>query len=153
MTYFTLTSTWQIPAPIESCWFCLLDKERWPDWWPYVEKVEQLHPGATNGVGNTSRYHWRTCLPYRLTVDITITELIPFRTIRYDAAGDLRGHGACLLFPQPQQTTLRFDWNVATNIPWMNRIAAVASPVFSWNHQRVMKKGEQSFIQRLNSPR
>lgn len=151
MAYFSLTSTWQVPASIESCWFCLLDKERWPEWWPYVDRVEQLRQGATDGVGNICRYHWHTCLPYRLIVDITIIELIPFQTIRYTASGDLRGYGACRLHGRTDGTTLLFDWNVQTNKSWMNATAAIAAPIFSWNHRRVMKKGEQSFIQRLYS--
>lgn len=151
MAYFSLTSTWQVPFPIEPCWFCLLEKERWPEWWPYLEKVEQLQLGDANGVGNVCRYYWRTCLPYRLIVELTITELIPFQVIRYNATGDLQGHGACLLKTDSKQTWLQFDWNVHTNRPWMDAAANIAAPVFSWNHQRVMKKGEQSFIQRLNS--
>lgn len=151
MAYFALTSTWHIPASIESCWFCLLDKESWPHWWPYVDKVEQLRPGAADGTGNVCRYHWRTRLPYRLTVDITITELNPFQTIRYTADGDLSGDGACHLQKHAHFTALQFDWNVHTMKPWMNEIAAIAAPIFIWNHQHVMKIGEQSFIQRLYS--
>ncbi|WP_305907298.1 SRPBCC family protein [Methylomarinum sp. Ch1-1] len=151
MADFALTSIWTIPAPIERCWFCLLEKERWPDWWPYVDKVEQLRLGEANGVGNVCRYYWHTCLPYRLVVDITVTELVPFQYIGFSVDGDVRGHGACRLHIDRQHTLLQFDWRVSTNKAWMNKIAVIARPVFSWNHRRVMKKGEQSFIKRLNS--
>lgn len=151
MAFFSLASTWQVPAPIENCWFCLLDRERWPEWWPYVDKVEQLHPGSADGVGNICRYHWHSCLPYRLIIDITVTELVPFQLIRYHADGDLEGQGACRLKNHAHSTTIQFDWEVRTNQAWMNVAAAIAAPIFSWNHQRVMKKGEQSFIQRLYS--
>lgn len=151
MTDFALTTLWTIPASIERCWFCLLEKERWPQWWPYVDKVEQLHLGDPAGIGNRCRYYWHTSLPYRLTVEITVVELLPFEFIRFCAEGDLRGQGACRLYTREQHTCLEFDWNVYITRPWMNHIATIAAPIFIWNHQRVMKKGEQSFIRRLNS--
>ena len=151
MTCFSLTSKWNIPVPIEHCWFCLLDTNSWPDWWPYVANVEQIKAGDDIGVGNIYRYYWHTCLPYHLWVDIEVTELIPFQKIIYTATGDLQGHGACHFTQTGDTTVIHFDWHVATNKPWMNILAGIAHPVFIWNHQRVMKKGEQSLIQRLNS--
>ncbi len=153
MAYFSLTTTWNIPAPIERCWFCLLDTDNWPNWWSYVDNVVQLETGHADGVGNIYRYYWHTCLPYDLRVEIEVLEIIPFQHIIYTADGDLQGHGKCHFKKNGNQTIIGFDWNVATNKSWMNIISDIAHPVFKWNHHRVMKKGEQSLIERLNSGR
>lgn len=151
MTQFSLITVWQIPATVENCWFCLLDREHWPHWWPYITSVEPLRTGSKDGVGDICRYRWNTCLPYHLTVDITVTDLKPFEYIRYSAAGDLLGDGSCRFYAEERQTRIRFCWRVSPNKSWMKLMAPWAAPIFIWNHQHVMKKGEQSFRQRLIS--
>lgn len=150
MHTFSLVNTWIVAAPIERCWFCLLEREQWPHWWRYVDKIEPITQGDCNGIGNQCRIYWHTCLPYRLTVDILTLKLEPFRYINYSVAGDLNGNGRCSFKSKRRETRITFEWNVSPSKPWMQHLLPYASSIFIWNHQQVMNNGELSFKHRLN---
>lgn len=151
MPKFSLTTTWLIPAPIEAVWSCLIDTETWPTWWKYVEAVEETTSGEASGLNNIRKYHWRTCLPYYLILDLRVTCIQPKYLVSVEVSGDLRGDGCCRLSFQPgkSQTQVVFYWNVQTCKPWMNWFPRLTRPIFIWNHERVMKQGEQDLIRHL----
>lgn len=149
MTKFSLISDWHIPAPLETVWDAVVNTRDWPDWWPHVCSVVELHPGKPTGIDNVRRYCWNTCLPYRLVLDLRVTRLEPCRVVETYVSGDLQGHGRCLLAAQGNTTNVRYEWNVSTCKPWMNWLAPVAYPVFVWNHRQVMHHGEQGLIAKL----
>lgn len=152
LTDFHLTSTWSIPASVETVWERLVDTETWPSWWTYVVSVEQIAGGDVSGINNSRHYHWRTCLPYHLLLTIQVTEIQPFHHINVDVTGDLQGTGCCQLSFDPiiKLTQVKFRWQVKTCKPWMNKLAFLSRPVFTWNHDRVMKCGEESLIRSLS---
>ncbi len=149
MPRFALINNWNIPAPIERCWFSIVDAESWPSWWPYVEKVEELEAGDRLGVDNKRRYHWRTCLPYTLTFELQVTQVEPYQLIHFVAKGDLHGEGCCRFTAKENSTMIQFEWHVETCKPWMNRLPDFFTPVSKWNHSRVMTRGEKNLIKRL----
>ena len=151
MTNFHLTTIWKIQASIETCWFSIIDVKAWPGWWKYVDQVIEIKKGDESGVNATHHYIWSTYLPYHLVFDLRVTKIVPYKLIAFDAQGDLTGHGYCKLTHKNNQTHIKFYWNVKTSKPWMSFIASIARPVFEWNHRQVMRSGEQSLIQRLNS--
>ncbi len=151
MSAFALTNTWKIEAPLENCWFCLLDREQWPLWWDFVDSVEPLQQGDLYGIGDICKINWHTCLPYRLSIVITTESLSPYRYIHYTVSGDLTGTGRCRLKHKNNMTWIHFGWYVSPQKNWMKMLLPYASFAFRWNHQQVMKKGEQSFKQRLYS--
>jgi len=151
MSDFSLTTRWLIPASVDAVWDCLVATENWPSWWPYVARVEETAAGNASGVDNIRRYLWRTCLPYNLAIDLRVTKLWPCQSIAVEVSGDLTGNGVCLLSCQGNETAteLIFVWEVSLAKPWMKRVAGAARPLFIWNHQRVMKRGEQGLIRHL----
>jgi hypothetical protein len=66
MAEYHFVSIWQIQAPIERVWEEIYHAERWPSWWKYVVGVDELEPGAADGVGKHLRLLFRTRLPYTL---------------------------------------------------------------------------------------
>jgi len=148
---FSLTTRWLIPASVDKVWCCLVATESWPTWWQYVALVEETAEGAASGVDNNRRYIWRTCLPYALAIDLRVTKIQPYHFIAVEVTGDLIGNGSCSItyLEKEAQTELIFIWNVALAKPWMKLLAGLARPLFVWNHQRVMKKGEQGLIRHL----
>lgn len=151
MTDFSLKTIWNIPAPIEPVWHCLTRTESWPDWWPYVESVSELERGSPQGLFNKRSYRWHTCLPYSLSVEMTVVQIIPHESITVSVAGDLTGTGHCKLSVDSECTRVEFDWRVQTGKPWMNWFSALTRPVFEWNHGRVMKQGERGLIEHLSA--
>ena len=155
MSIFTLTTRWSIPEPIDAVWDCLVATENWSSWWPYVAMVEQMATGDLSGIGNVRRYRWRTCLPYDLTIKMRVTEIRRYQSVVVEVAGDLIGGGSCMIIAHgsESETELVFNWNVKLVKPWMKLLAGVARPLFVWNHQRVMKSGEQGLIRHLSGDR
>lgn len=84
MAEYHFVSTWQIQAPIERVWEEIYHAERWPAWWKYVTGVDELEPGADDGVGQRLRLLFRTRLPY---------------TLGFERAGD--PHGAAVQAGSP----------------------------------------------------
>jgi hypothetical protein len=151
MSDFSLTTRWWIPAPVEDVWDCLIATENWPSWWEYVAMVDETATGNSLGIHNVRSYLWRTCLPYDLALDLRVTSMCPYRSITAEVTGDLVGRGECSLTYQEEEaaTELIFIWNVSLAKSWMKWLSGVARPVFVWNHERVMKSGEEGMIRHL----
>jgi len=153
MPQFSLTTTWLIPAPVEAVWSCLIDTQAWPSWWKYVDAVEEIAAGDSTGVNNIRQYCWHTCLPYSLMLNIRVTQIQEHELVVVEVKGDLQGEGICRLSSTPTEdhTQVKFNWDVQTCKPWMNWLTPLTSPVFVWNHARVMRLGEQGLIRYFSS--
>jgi hypothetical protein len=77
-------------------------------------------------------------LPLRLAFEATITRSVPPRDQELRAEGELAGTGRWQLAQQGEVTTARYTWDVRTTRPWMNLLAPVARPIFTWNSKGVM---------------
>jgi len=154
-SHFSLETVWRIPARPDLVWLYLADSEKWPQWWSYVESVEEITAGERSGIGNIRNYHWSTCLPYSLFLTMESIEIIPYRRLAVEVKGDLQGTGFCELRSNKlcQLTQVTFFWDVEVCKPWLKLLAIIAKPVFIWNHNRVMKQGERGLIRRINSNR
>ncbi|MBN2701702.1 MAG: SRPBCC family protein [Methylothermaceae bacterium] len=150
MRPYNLVSVWHLEAARDSVWKVLSAPEHWPGWWPYVQAVEVLREGDSNGVGALHRHTWRTCLPYRLRFCLEAIEVRPNTRVTARVSGDLHGRGNCRLHSCGPVTLVRYDWHVHTTRAWMNHLAAITDAVFLWNHRRVMATGERSLQDRLN---
>ena len=149
MAEYHFVSIWQIQAPIERVWEEIYHAERWPSWWKYVVGVDELDPGAANGVGKHLRLLFRTRMPYTLGFNVRLTRVQPPSELVAEATGELEGTGRWTLTPARGGTLVRYDWDIRTTRRWMNRLAPVARPVFSWNHDELMRAGGQSLARRL----
>jgi hypothetical protein len=123
---------------------------RWPEWWPYVAKVELLKQGDADEIGSVRRITWKTALPYSLTFDSELLELERFKRMEGRAFGELEGSGIWT-FTEGENgcTHVRYDWQVKTTKWWMNLLAPVARPIFAWNHDKVMEAGYIGLQNRL----
>ncbi len=140
---YAFTSNWDVEAPIESVWAAIYDADRWPDWWPFVARVQELAPGDATGAGAVRRYTWTTRLPYTFAFESRVTQIDPPHVLEAVASGDLNGTGRWTLSPNATGTLVRYDWNVRTRAGWMNALAPLARPVFAWNHDVVMRSGAE----------
>jgi uncharacterized protein YndB with AHSA1/START domain len=131
-------STWQLQAPIERVWAAISQLEQLPAWYPAVQQVQTLTAGDPDGVGTRVRYLLKGRLPMRLAFEATIARVDPPRELELQAEGDLAGRGRWELEQQGEVTTVRYLWDVQTTRPWMNLVAPVARPLFTWNSKGVM---------------
>jgi uncharacterized protein YndB with AHSA1/START domain len=138
MADYHYVSTWQLQAPIEQVWAALNDLEHLPTWYRGVQQARELTPGDAQGVGRRVRYVIKGRLPLRLAFEATTTRSVPPRDQELRAEGELAGTGRWSLEQQGEVTTARYTWDVRTTRPWMNLLAPLARPIFTWNSKGVM---------------
>jgi uncharacterized protein YndB with AHSA1/START domain len=138
MADYHYVSTWQLQAPIEQVWTAITDLEHLPAWYTGVEQARELAPGNAEGVGTRVRFVIKGRLPLRLVFEATITRSVPPWEQELRAEGELAGTGCWSLEQQGEVTTARYRWDVRTTKPWMNLLAPVARPIFTWNSKGVM---------------
>ena len=149
---YRFLSTWLLAAPRERVFEALWDSERWPSWWRGVESVVELEPGDEEGVGSLGRYVWKSRLPYRLQFDMRTTRVERPRMMEGAAQGELAGNGRWRLFEEDGVTAVLYEWEVRTTATWMNLLAPLARPAFSWNHDWVMSRGGEGLSGLLGAP-
>jgi hypothetical protein len=140
---YRFLTTWILDAPLEPVWVAIHDVCRWPEWWPGVESVEDL--GDDN-----YRHVWRSVVPYPVRFDVHVTRVERPRLIEGTATGELAGEGRWRLW-DGSPTVVTYEWNVRTTRRWMNLAAAIARPVFEWNHHAVMRRGGEGLAERLGA--
>ena len=148
---YALVTRWRIDAPRERIFDALVTPEAWPRWWRYVKSVALVEPGDAAGVGAVRRFTWSSRLPYRLTFDMRTTSVERPVAMDGEAFGDLVGTGRWRLGSERGITDVRYDWEVATSKPWMNRLAPLLAPAFAWNHHEVMHEGGRGLARHLGA--
>ncbi|HYY78098.1 MAG TPA: SRPBCC family protein [Actinomycetes bacterium] len=151
MAAYHFVSRWRIQAPIERVWEEIFHAERWPSWWKYVDRVDELEPGAADGVGRRQHLLFKTRLPYKVAFDVRATRVRPPSALEAEATGELEGTGRWTLVPDDGGTLVRYDWDVRTTRWWMNLLAPIARPAFRWNHDQLMREGGESLARRLGA--
>ena len=138
-------------ASQQDAWALLFDGEGWPRWWPSVRTVEVVEPGSPDGVGRLLRFNFRTRLPYTLTFQARLVEVAKPTRLVAAAEGELVGTWTCELHQDGADLAVRHVWAVTTTRRWMNVLAPLARPVFSWNHAALMREGGQGFAAQLGT--
>jgi uncharacterized protein YndB with AHSA1/START domain len=149
MADYEFTTIWKVQASREKVWDLIFHSDRWPSWWRGVEKVEKVRDGDVNHVGAIYRYTWKSKLPYRLVFDMETMRVEPTSLIEGRAIGELQGTGRWTITHDSGTTTARYDWKVETTKAWMNFLAPLARPFFSWNHDVVMGWGGEGLAKEL----
>ena len=152
MADYHYVSTWQLQAPIQQVWAALNDLEHLPTWYSSVQEARELAPGDAQGVGRRVRYVIKGRLPLRLAFEATTTRSLPPRDQELRAEGELAGTGRWSLDQHGQVTTVRYHWDVRTTRPWMNLLAPLARPLFTWNSRGVMLQAGEGLAGFLGVP-
>jgi hypothetical protein len=143
VTEYSFITHWRINASVEKVWDAIYHSERWPGWWKGAESVIEVKPGDSLGVGAVRRYVWKSTLPYRLAFEVETLRIEPLSHLEGEVkGGDLEGKGVWRFRREGETALVRCDWNVRTTKSWMNFWAPFARPLFQWNHDVVMRRGE-----------
>ncbi len=121
-------------------WQTLVDFQGWPAWWEGLERIEPLGPVDSLARGSRIRSSWRGVLPYSLTFDAVVREIVPEKSLEFFVTGDLSGFGSCRLTPVNGNTYLGFSWQVAPTKLWFKMSAPIAHSVFRENHDHIMRQ-------------
>ena len=143
MAEYRFLTTWIVDAERARVWEEIHEIERWPEWWPGVESVEDLGD-------DRYRHVWRSVVPYPVRFDVHVTRIEKPQLIEAEATGELAGIGRWRLTGE-RPTVVTYEWNVRTTRPWMNLLAPFARPIFEWNHHAVMRRGAEGLARRLDA--
>jgi uncharacterized protein YndB with AHSA1/START domain len=149
---YCFTTDWVLGAPIEAVWDVMVASEQWPEWWPYLDSVIEIAKGNFDGTGSLLRFTWGGSLPYKLSFQIMMTQIVRPSLIEGRISGDLEGIGYWLLSEEGFGSThVRYLLKVRTTKPWMNLVAPLARWYFAWNHNRVMEAGGKGLANHLGA--
>jgi uncharacterized protein YndB with AHSA1/START domain len=151
MGKYEFVSTWSIDASLDAVWNAVKDSEAWPNWWRGVVRVVELEAGDDRGVGAVHRSTWRSALPYTIQFDSEIVRIEELKLIEARAFGELEGTGLWQFAESGSGVRVQYDWHVNTTKPWMNLLAPLAKPLFRWNHDVIMRWGEEGLKDLLSS--
>jgi hypothetical protein len=65
--------------------------------------------------------------------------------------GDLEGTGRWYFSHEDGITTVRYEWDVRTTMPWMNFFSPLLRNLFKWNHDIVMRWGGEGMAKKLHT--
>jgi uncharacterized protein YndB with AHSA1/START domain len=150
MADYRFITNWNINAPVERVYAAIEDANSWPQWWRGVISTVELEPGDATGIGSIRRTVWKSALPYKLEFGSEVVRIEKNRLIEVRAFGQLDGRGVWQLESNgDDKTRARYDWTVQTTKPWMNVLSPIARPIFRWNHDVIMRWGEEGLDRHL----
>jgi uncharacterized protein YndB with AHSA1/START domain len=143
-TEFGFDRSWEFELPPDQLWALLSDTSAFPTWWPWLRAFDPIPLEA----GASTRCVIGPPLPYVLTVDIAIAEVVTERLVRVDVAGDVQGPARLEVEPRDNGSVARLAWDVEVRRPMLRAAARVARPVLLWGHDWVVRNGVEQFRRR-----
>ena len=131
---FTLTSS------RDAVWTALRAVDQWPTWWRWLKRIDVVR-GATSehGVGAIHRNHISSPTGYSFRFQGETVDADHLRRIDLVLSGEIDGRVRYVLSDAPSGGTLvAYAQLVETPKWWMNLLAPLARPAFTWNHGRLM---------------
>ena len=147
---YSFVTNWKFNAPIEKVWDAIYNSTDWCNWWQGVVKVTEISTGDERGIGSIRVYTWKSALPYKLTFSMKLTERINYKKLAGIAFGELEGEGTWIFEEKNGNTYVTYYWNVFTNKSWMNYLSFILKPLFKYNHNIIMKWGEECLKKKLS---
>ncbi|MDP9226742.1 MAG: SRPBCC family protein [Actinomycetota bacterium] len=151
MADYLFVTTWEVLVPIERLWPEVKDPETWSTWWPGLVAVKEIEPGDDQARGAVMEFRFKSRLPYTLSFRGRITRVEPPTLIEIRTVGELEGVAVYELEDLGERTRTCLRWSVRTTKPWMNILAPLARPLFSWNHDLLMKAGARGLSRKLGA--
>lgn len=148
---YQFITRWKVDAPVEQVWNAIYDSLRWPQWWKGVVMVHEIRPGDARGMGSIRSYTWRSVLPYSLQFQIELVQREDFAVLSGTATGDLTGTGTWYFVGKDNACFVEYHWAVSTTKSWMNLLAPLLKPIFTYNHNKVMSWGARGLSEKLQT--
>lgn len=140
MARYHFVTEFSVTAGRPRVWDTLSDPSDWPSWWRWLKRVDVLDEGGEDRLGARYTYAFGTALPYTLEFELKVTHVDKPTTLDAEASGELQGTGHWRLTDaEGGGTDITYVWLVETTKRWMNLLAPIGRPAFSWNHDVLMR--------------
>lgn len=137
---------WRVRGDADEIAAIIEDGEGLPRWWPstYLD-VKTLEPGDREGVGKVMAFHAKGWLPYTLRWNFRVVEKDHPRRFALEAfGGDFEGFGLWTFEQDGAHVNVTFDWRIRSRKPLIRALSFALKPVFRFNHNWCMRRGEES---------
>jgi len=139
---------WRVSFSAEKVWEVLSRPEEYPRWWRGVYLSAKLldHSGKRVAVVAQGR------LPYKLRFTIETLRTEKPSLIEFQATGDfVTDVSRWVLKPDGEGTAVTLEWNPRVEKPLVKFLSPVLKPIFRWNHEWSMKRGERQIGEYLKN--
>jgi hypothetical protein len=139
--------TFTFPVSVAQLWATLVKVDCFESWWVWLQDFsvegEGLIPGTVlHGIVAPP-------LPYRMHLDVVVSECVPERRITALVHGDLEGSARLTFEGDDAATRARATWAVEMKQRQMRLAANIAHPLLQWGHDRVVNATVDGFRRRL----
>ncbi len=139
---------WYVPFPMERVFDVLARPEEYPRWWRGV----YLSATPLDGESKRTAVVARGRLPYKLRFTIESVMQERPRLIAFRASGDFETNlSRWVLEPRGEGAAVTLEWNPRVEKPVVKFLSPVLKPVFRWNHEWTMRRGERLIAEYLRS--
>jgi hypothetical protein len=147
---FVLISRWRLETSAERLWQVLTRPTQWSEWWPGLQRVDELAGGDRDGIGARHAFVWRSGVGYSVQLVMRTTRVARARKLEATASGDLQGIGLWLIEADgPHAVRLTYRWDVELRRPWMRLLAPLLRSVFARRHFALMAGGAAGMARQL----
>jgi hypothetical protein len=138
---FTFDRSWEFAVPPHRLWAVLSDTSAFRQWWPWLRSFEPV----TLEEGARTRCSIGPPLPYVLTIDVNVVQVVPQTLVAVVVSGDLAGPARLEIEATSAGSRARLVWEVEVCRPMLRLAAAVARPMLQWGHEWVVSNGVEQF--------
>ena len=143
---FGFDDRWRFPVSRHELWRTLRDTERYQQWWGWLREFDAPALEA----GSCAHAVIGPPLPYSLSVQITITDVVPAESISTRVSGDLAGSAALYLADGSGSTPgtwceARLVWDLDLHHRVVGPAARLLRPLLEWGHRWVVHTGIEQF--------
>ena len=142
---YVFISHWRVQSTKQEVCDVLDDAAALARWWPSVYlDVKVLDQGGEKGVGKIVELFTKGWLPYSLRWKFKVTASNAPDGYTIEAFGDFAGKGIWTFEQDGDFVNIVYDWRISAEKGMLKNLSFLMKPLFSWNHQWAMKKGEES---------
>jgi uncharacterized protein YndB with AHSA1/START domain len=130
-------------------WDVIGEVDQFEAWWPWLEEFRL--EGSSLDKGAVLHGVIAPPLPYRMRIQIELTQVEPPRRIDALIHGDLEGEASLELRAREHGSSVEVAWTVEMMQRPMRLADRMAHPVLQWGHDRVVEITVAGFRRRLAS--
>jgi hypothetical protein len=125
-------------------WAAMVRVDRFQTWWPWLRRFDAA--GIERGDVWTATV--QPPLPYRVRLELLLTEVDAPRVVAVDVTGDVEGSARLEVSPRGAGSELHFTSELAPTSSILRAVAQVAGPLARYGHEWVLETGLQQFRSR-----
>jgi len=144
---YQFNTYWLLKASAEEVYQILDKPGQLTRWWPSVYlDLKIVEEGRPDGIGKVVEVYTKGLLPYTIRWSFRSSEKKFPHRLALEAFGDLEGKGVWNIKQKKGSAIceVHYDWRIKAEKPLLKKLSFLLKPLFKYNHDWAMYKGEQS---------